>query len=221
MEAQLALAEILRPINEDTADAPMVPYTFKQFVEQVYLPHCRRTWKASTAYTSEHMVELHLLPELGDRLLSSVSRSDMQNLLEAKAKTLAKSVVAHIRWYLNAIFKLAVSDGIVGNNPAAELRIPSRCKPGRTKRALTEEEVMQSLEALECRERLMARLAIFEGLRPGEILALRWGSLDGEVIKIRCTREILIPRKVEDPESPPYRMEHSRNCIPGRNSPFP
>ena len=37
----------------------------------------------------------------------------MQDLLEAKAKTLAKSVVAHIRWYLNAIFKLAVSDGIL------------------------------------------------------------------------------------------------------------
>jgi integrase len=185
MEAQLALSEILRPINADTADAPMVPYTFKQFVEEVYLPHCRRTWKASTAYTSEHTVGLHLVPELGDRLLSSVNRSEMQDLLERKAKTLAKSVVAHIRWYLNAIFKLAVSDGILTNNPAAELRVPTRCKNGRTIRALTEEEVIEYLEALESRERLMARLAIFEGLRPGEILALRWGSVEGEVMKIR------------------------------------
>jgi integrase len=156
MEAQLALAEILRPINEDTAGAPLVPYTFAQFVNEVYLPHCRRTWKASTAYTSEHTVKLHVLPELGDYLLTSVNRTRMQDLLEAKAKVLAKSVVSHIRWYLNAIFKLAVADGVLENNPAAELRIPNRCKAGRAIRALTEEEVIQYLDALDLRERLMA-----------------------------------------------------------------
>jgi integrase len=35
------------------------------------------------------------------------------------------------------------------------------------------------------RERLMARLAVFEGLRPGEILALQWGDLDREVVLIQ------------------------------------
>lgn len=94
-------------------------------------------------------------------------------------------MVAHIRWYLNAIFKLAVSDGILTFNPAAELRIPTRCKSGRTVRALTEEEVIQYLDALDLRERLISRLAIFEGLRPGEILALRCGAFDGEAMKIR------------------------------------
>jgi integrase len=198
MEAQLALAEILRPLNEDTAGAPLIPYTFGQFVNEVYLPHCRRTWKASTAYTSEHTVKLHLLPEFGDRLLTSVTRTNMQNLLEEKSRRLAKSVVAHLRWYLNAIFKLAVGDGIVENNPAAELRIPSRCKVGRTVRPLSEEEVIQYLDALELRERLMARLAIFEGLRPGEILALRWGSLDGYAMNIR---ERVYEGKMDTPKS--------------------
>jgi integrase len=31
----------------------------------------------------------------------------------------------------------------------------------------------------------MARLAIFEGLRPGELLALRWGCIDQAAVKIR------------------------------------
>src|SRR5260370_5300510 len=178
MEARLALAEILRPLNEATAGAPFIPYTLGQFVNDVYLPHCRRTWKTSTAYTSEHTVRLHLLPEFGDRLLTSVTRIDMQNLLEAKAKRLAKSVVAHLRWYLNAIFKLAVGDGILENNPAAELRIPSRCKAARIVRPLSEEERIQYLDALELRERLMARLAIFKGLRPHKILTLPCGPFD-------------------------------------------
>jgi integrase len=198
IEARLALAEILRPINEGARGAPLVPYTFEQFVTEEYLPHCCQTWKASTAYTSEHIVKLHLLPELGDCLVTSLNRRDMQDLLEAKAKILTKSVVAHIRWYLNAIFKLAVSDGILTNNPAAELRIPRRCKPGRTNRTLTEEEVNEYLDALGLRERLIARLAVFEGLRPGEILALRWESFDGDMMTIR---ERVYEGKLDTPKS--------------------
>lgn len=40
-------------------------------------------------------------------------------------------------------------------------------------RPLTEEEVTKYLAVFDRREKLIARLAIFEGLRPGEILALR------------------------------------------------
>src|SRR5215510_4473055 len=39
---------------------------------------------------------------------------------------------------------------------------------------ITEEEVSKYILVFELREKLIARLAIFEGLRPGEILALRW-----------------------------------------------
>jgi integrase len=82
--------------------------------------------------------------------------------------------VKHLRWFLNAIFKLAVSDGLILNNPAAELRIPKKCQPGRAMRPLTEEEVNKYLAVFDLREKLISRLAIFEGMRPGEILALRW-----------------------------------------------
>lgn len=51
-------------------------------------------------------------------------------------------------------------------------------------RPLTEEEVEKYLEAFDLREKLIARLAIFEGMRPGEILALRWKSVAGAMIRI-------------------------------------
>ena len=40
---------------------------------------------------------------------------------------------------------------------------------------------MTYLEAFELREELISRLAIYEGMRPGEILALRW-----EVVRLRA-----------------------------------
>jgi len=54
--------------------------------------------------------------------------------------------VSHLRWFLKAIFKLGLSDGLVVNNPAAALRIPRTCQPGRAMRPLTEEEVLEYLE---------------------------------------------------------------------------
>jgi hypothetical protein len=54
------------------------------------------------------------------------------------------------------------------NDPAAELRIPRKCQPGRTMRPLTEKEVGTYPEVFDLREKLISRLAFFEGLRPGE-----------------------------------------------------
>ena len=41
------------------------------------------------------------------------------------------------------------------------------------------------LEVFDLREKLIARLAIFEGMRPGEILALRWKSVTGGRIQVQ------------------------------------
>ena len=184
-QAETQLAAILRPINEGTAPVTRPVLTFGEFVEEVYFPHCRRTWKESTETTTVSIIEKHLVGAFGDRLLATIGRSEMQDLLETKATALSESMVKHLKWDLNGIYKLAVSDGLVDHNPAQQLRIPRNCKAGRVKRPLTAEEVPKYLGVLDLRERLMARLAIFEGLRPGEILALRWGNLESDGVVIR------------------------------------
>jgi integrase len=183
-EAESILSVILRPINEGVAREPKPVYTFKTFVEGVYLPFCRRSWKESTAGTSEQIVKTHLNSEFGKQVLNAIRRDELQDFLDKKALELGSSVVKHLRWFLNAIFKLALSDGLLLSNPAAELRIPKKCRPGRAMRALTEEEVREYLEALGLRERLIARLSIFEGLRPGEIFALRWKVIRNDAIRV-------------------------------------
>ncbi len=184
-QAETLLAATLRPINEGTAPTARPVLTFGEFVDGVYFPNCRRTWKQSTETTTVPIIKNHLVKEFGDRVLGTISRAEMQDLLESKAPDLSRSVVAHLRWHLNGIFKLAASDGLVGHNPAQELRIPRDCKPGRGIRPLTEEEVKQYLCTLDLRERLMARLGIYEGLRPGEILAIRWGALQSDAVFVQ------------------------------------
>jgi Phage integrase, N-terminal SAM-like domain len=125
------LADIVRPLNQGIGVAAKAPCSFGHFVETSYLPHCRRIWKESTAGTSEEIINGHLLPAFGKTLLQNLRREELQDFLEAKAEKGSGSVVRHLRLFLNAIFKLAISDGMLSANPAAELRIPRRCQPGR------------------------------------------------------------------------------------------
>jgi integrase len=197
-QAEAALAAILHPINSGVGRGTKPVFTFEQFINGVYLPFCRRSWKESTAGTSEQIVKSHLIPEFGKDLLHAIRREQLQDFLDRKALDLSSSPVKHLRWFLNAIFKLAMSDGLVLNNPAAELRIPRKCQPGRAMRPLTEEEVNTYLEVFDLREELIARLAIFEGMRPGEILALRWKSVAGEMIRVE---ERVYKRQLDTPKN--------------------
>jgi integrase len=98
---------------------------------------------------------------------------------------LSFSVVDHLRWHLRAIFELAISEGAADRNPAASLFTP-RCKPGRERRDLTLAEINLIFEVLDLRERLVVKLAILEGMRPGEILALRWRNLGEESFTVEA-----------------------------------
>ena len=169
-EAEAVLSAILREINAGLAYQPRPVYTFEQFVNEVYLPFGRRSWKESTAGTSEQIIKSHLMPEFGDALLHALPRERLQDFLDRSARAYSSSVVSHLRWFLNGIFKLALSDGLVLANPAAELKIPKKCQPGRTMRPLKEEEVTKYLGVFELREKLISRLAIFEGVRPRRFL---------------------------------------------------
>ena len=188
-QAETMLAQILQPINAE-AGRPSIPaFTFKQYVEHTFLPAARNQWKESTRSTSEPDILRYLVPEFGDQPMKAITRDQMQNSLAALAGRLNTSVVGHLRWHLNAIFRMAMSDGVVPFNPAEALYIPAG-KQSEMKRAMSKEEVKLALTVLDLRQRLILRQAIFDGMRPGEIFAIRLGKI-GE-------NHVLVDQRVYD-----------------------
>ena len=184
-EAEAMLAAILQPINAGVPKRQAASvFTFEQFVKGVYLRVCRRKNKASTMMTTEQVINPHLVASLGPRPLQEITREDLQALLDAKAATLSRSVVDHLRWYLRAIYELAISEGAAVRNPALSLYTP-KCKPGRERRELAAADIPRMFGVLELRERLIVKLAIFEGMRPGEILGLQWQNCGEESFNVR------------------------------------
>jgi integrase len=110
------------------------------------------------------------------------------------------SIVAHLRWDLRQIFRMAVSEGYISKNPAELLFIPREAK-GPEHTAMTLEEVPICFSALEPRERLIVKFAVLAGLRPGEILALKWEHISGThvVIKQRIYRGVIDTRRAPTP----------------------
>ena len=171
-EARRQLDAILAPINIRT-DAPSPAKKWGEFVTDVYLPFYRRKWKRSTRVTNEDRLKLYLQPMYSERSLGSITRDELQTMLDEKATTFSFSIVAHLRWDVRQILGMAVSEGHLVRNPAELLFIPREARrPEHT--SLTREEVQKCFAALEQRERLIVKFAILAGLRPGEIFALKW-----------------------------------------------
>jgi len=158
-------------------------WTFGAFVEEIYIPYYSRKWKRSTRENNVNRIRVHLMT-FKDRELGGFRRDELQDLLDREAKSLSYSVVDHLRWDLKQIFDMAVAEGLVPRNPALLLFTPKEAaKPVR--RVMNIQEVQRCFSVLGDRERLIAKLAVLAGMRPGEIFALRWGQLTATYADIR------------------------------------
>jgi integrase len=168
------MAKRLEPVNSHTGRPVTRIWTVGDWIRDAFLPLSRRKWKLSTASTTGDRIRKHVVTDLGALEMSSLTRDRLQQYLDDKAaQGCSFSVVDHLRWDLRAIFRLAAQDGVLASNPAELLYTPrTACSPSR--RVLSAEQVHQILDVLDTREQLIVRLALFSGMRPGEILALQW-----------------------------------------------
>src|SRR4051812_35099687 len=107
-QARTELDAILAPINS-RADAPSPSKKWQEFVDGEYFPFYEQKWKRSTASANRDRLRVHLSSIYAGRTLGSFTRDELQKMLgEKAAKGLSYSVVAHLRWDLRQIFRMAV-----------------------------------------------------------------------------------------------------------------
>jgi integrase len=121
-----------------------------------------------------------------DRKLAGFKRDELQDLLDRKVEKegLSFSMVDHLHWDLKQVFDMALAEGYIDRNPALLLFTPREAaKPKRE--IMTIAEVRTCFRVLGSRERLIAKLAILAGMRPGEIFALTRGEMKSTYANIR------------------------------------
>src|SRR5215471_4378508 len=177
-EVKEKLADLIKE-SRQSSDVTL----FGSFVEGPYFSFYTRKWKDSTRKKNLIRVRAHLVRSFECRELASFKRDELQDFLDSKAHY-SSSLVNKLRFDLKQIFDMAIAEGILKLNPALLLFCPREAKrPDR--KIMTTEEAARVFEALDRRERVIAKLCIIAGLRPGEVFALRWGSIAKTSLDVR------------------------------------
>ena len=121
----------------------------------------------------EAKVRLHIIPLLGNKLLTDVRVDDIREVMAA-AEHLSASHYRLLYTLLNQIFAAAVENDLISKNPVD--KVASRGGQKQVERsALTDEQANQLLDAVQgLPAETFCRLGLYAGLRREEALALKW-----------------------------------------------
>lgn len=155
--------------------------------------------KPSTAYIYKKNIDMYIVPYIGSVKLQALTAPMIQALYnkllkpeKEGAKALSAKSVRNVHGVLHKALQQAVLVGYIRGNPA------DACKPPRAEKKevypLDESHVADFLKAIQDHpHEYLYKIALFTGLREGEVLGLTWDCLDFEhgtlLIKQQLRRE--------------------------------
>lgn len=186
-----------RRLAEEKRKEPEVPPeespTFAEYARRWIEDYAKLQKAESTAREDESVIRNHLVPAFGPRRLADLEKPDLVSLIRSMVSSgRSPKTVNNVVAIAKQIAAAAAEDGLIGKSPwngVKKLRLTER-----TAEFWTHEERDRFLRfaapiAPEFAE--VVRLAVFSGLRKGEIAALRRSDVDFE-------RGQIIPRRAYD-----------------------
>jgi integrase len=168
-------------------------------------------WGFGMTYDVRTMVNRHIVPQMGSRILSELTAGDaarfvgvLRQCLGIRGKLMGAERVNKIMKVLKGALQAAVDDGLLVHSPMVgwqPLRVP---KP--EMRPFTKEEFRCLVESLPIQWLPYFEFAVWTGLRPGEQAALQWTDVDLKAkTPVVVVRGTLDPRKAGTRRPPKTR----------------
>lgn len=164
---------------------------------------------ASTFRHDDYHVQKTILPRIGTvKLKEFTSLSARELLNELTTEKRSASERQKVGAVMRKAFAAAVLHGVITANPLAGVRLPSPRRP--EKRTLTPDEIRLLFAAASDREAVWLRVSLDGGLRPGELLGLRWDDFNLAVGTFKVQRSVCsITGALIDPKT-----RRSRRTVP-------
>lgn len=147
----------------------------------------------TTADGVERSLRLHIYPQLGDRPLASIRRSDIQGWAKDRAQVLKPSTLRTTYSRLVTIFRMAVLDGVIRSSPCDGVTLPAVREP--EIEPLSPAAVHALVAAAPAHYRALVLLAAASGLRQGELLGLEVEHVDFLRRTVRVEQQLVGPDK--------------------------
>ena len=179
-EVAQKLREITVELDQGTYQEP-TKMTLGEWLE-IWLKDYSVNLKPMTQQTYSEQIQNHIKPELGRIKLKDLKTHMIQrfyNSLATGEKPLAAKTIKNIHGVLHRALNQAVSNNLIRVNPATACVLPKVQKP--EIKPLEPGEIYRILqEAKEDDYQNLVTVALFTGMRQGELLGLSWDCIDFE-----------------------------------------
>lgn len=190
-EAEVELVKIQNSINTSTyiADDKITVYEWLWKWLNIYQ---KNQIKSSTYVSYRGYIENHVKPNIGGIQLQRLQIDMLQDFFNKESgsgnrrqygkqygKPLSPKTLKNLRTMLSTAFKQAVVNGIISKNPVDYIVLPKVQK--KNIRVLSKEEqttLIQTLKESDSRYAIAILIALFTGMRIGEISGLTWDDIN-------------------------------------------
>ncbi len=178
-EAKRKMRERIRQVEGGTLP-PRERLTVEQWLTRYLDDVARLETREMTYRTYKSLAQNHIIPALGRIRLEKLQAADVRRLYsDLQRSGLSPTSIRLIHAILRVALKVAVEDGLVSRTVMESVRPPRSRSTQMT--ALTPEQCRALLDAAgDAQMETLLRLALFTGMRQGELLGLRWQDVDME-----------------------------------------
>ena len=183
-DAELYEAELKRKYYHKCKNLKIVTLTFKEYSELFIKNYCIPNVSKVTTRGYKHMIS-KIIPLIGDIKLRNIDSYMLDKMYiklrdgSRKKEGLSPKSMIHYYNLLTLMFKQAKKWRFIDNNPNEEATRP---KLTRKKRNFYDNEqvitLLDCLEKEQIKVRTIITLALYTGIRKGELCALRWSDID-------------------------------------------
>lgn len=196
-DAEAALRKILAAIDDNKYVEPSNE-TFSSYVEHWFSAYYQKRIKETTAATRRNLLDVHLIREnpYANKPLSKITTEDIDDFYSFKIdQEYSTSYIRKMHQMLHQAFQQAVKWKKISFNPVADSTPPS---------VKSKEMKIWSLDEINAflahskndKHYILFLLAIYTGMRRGEILGLKWSDIDFDKKVINVQRSLAyIPEK--------------------------
>lgn len=184
--AEEELPRILNELNQGVYVEPSkLPYS--DFLDSWH-QNKKNKVSANTHETYKHMIDKHIKPNLGRfklNKLNSLAIDNFYSKLEEEGKSTA--TIKKIHSIIRASLEYALQYQLIKRNPASVVKTPT--VKHKDIKVWDETQMITFLDFVEDEwDHLVYHLALYTGMRKGEILGLKWQDIDFINNKIRVMR---------------------------------
>lgn len=167
---------------------PKIELTYGEVVD-MWLEQNKPSVKPSTFVTMTVEIKSSFKYLDANRLITTISTDDISRLAQGYAVDYCQSKIRLGR--VKSVFTYAEIEGIIDDNPFRRLKNPRQKKKGKEYQLRSTEDLTNFLEICKAHPEPIVypafRMLAYTGMREGELTALKWSDLDGNLLSIKRT----------------------------------